>query len=90
MVRVEQVEESHFPSMMAGRALISLYVSKQFKIFKSLDLFMFINTFYSPLQAEAVGLERQLLTVFMSVVRVVQVVPSHFPVSTAGNDVCVL
>ena len=40
---------------------------------------------YVPEQPEAVGDVRQLLTVVMSVVSVVQVDWSHFPVSVLGR-----
>ena len=43
-----------------------------------------------PVQAAADGLDRQLLTVAISVVSVVQVVPAHFPASTLGKDVVLL
>ena len=50
----------------------------------------FGEEFIWPVQAAAEGLERQLLTVAISVVSVVQVVPAHFPASTLGKDVVLL
>jgi len=42
---------------------------------------------YEPVQAAAVGSVKQLFIEVTSVLSVVQVVPEHFPASTAGRAV---